>query len=256
MPFTLTQFTAATQGTGAQLDQNNKLLGSVAPMPCTVSGTNALTLTQQTSGSGAIATTIAITAYQTGMQFCGIASATNTGATTATVGAIGALSVYKPSPTGPVVLAGGEIVIGCAFTLQYDAALDGGNGGFHLISSLAVNGATIAPALVRASTGVQVGATTAPTLTGLLTRTTTVVFTALVPNSTQEQTFTIASVLSSDFLAWAFPQPVSTGLELSGYFVAGNGTIATLGVRLANVTTASTITQGTITVGVGAMRLA
>lgn len=256
MPFTLTQLTSATQATGAQYDQNNKLLGAVAPMPCGIAGTNALVLTQQTAGSGAIATTIAITAYQTGMQFCGTAAQTNTGATTARVGGLSLLPVYKPAAGGPVVLAGGEIEINCAITLLYDATLDSGNGGFHLISSLAIAGSTITPALVRASAGIQLGATTSPTLTRLISDLRALAFTALVPNAAQEQTFTVAGVLSTDHIAWAFPQPVSLGLVLSGYFIAGNGTMATLGAKMANVTAASTITPGTVSVGMLALRTA
>lgn len=256
MSFTLTTFAAASTATGAQLDQNLQLLGAVAPMPCVFSGTNTLTLTQQTSGGSGVATTIAITAYQTGMQFCGIAAATNTGATTATVGSIGTLIVYKPSPTGPVVLAGGEIVIGCAITLLYDAALNSGAGGFHLIATAsAIAGATITPALVRASTGVQVGATTNPTLTVILNSSATLAFASIVPNQTSEQLFSVAGVSLTDRIAWNFPQPVSAGLILTGYIVAANTVQATLGVRFANVTAASTITPGTITVGAAAFRL-
>lgn len=253
--FTLTQYTSATSATGASLDQNLKLLGAVAPMPCTASGTNAITLTQQTAGSGAIATTIGITAYQSGMQFSTIAAQSNNGATTARVGALAPLPVYKPSSAGPVALSGGEIIASCAITLLYDLNLNGGNGGFHLISSLPeINGGTIAPALVRASTGVQFGATTNPTVTNVRSASTAVVFTAIVPQIAQEQTFTMAGVLATDFLAWAFRQPVSLGLVQSGYFIAGNGTIATMGVRMGNITAASTITPGTVSVGVAAFR--
>lgn len=254
MPFTLTQFAAVSEATGLQLDQNLQLLGSAAPMACSVAGTNDITLTQQTSGSGSLVTTIAITAYVNGMQFCGIAASTNTGPMTGRVGALSQLPVYKPSPTGPVVLSGGEIVASCAFTLVVDGALNGGNGGCHLVSSLAVNGSTITPALVRASTGLQVGATTGPTLTNIVNATGLATFTALVPNATQEKTFTFSGVNATDKFLWAFPQPVSTGLVMSGYCIAGNGTLATMGVLLANVTAASTITQGATTIGVAAMR--
>lgn len=255
--FTLTQFTAVVTATGAQLDQNNRLLGAVAPMPCTIAGTNDLVFTQQTAGSGSVATTIAVTAYQTGMQICGIAASSNSGATTARIGALSALNVYKPSPLGPVVLAGGEIVAGCAITLLYDAALNGSAGGWHLIATAsAITGATIVPGLVRPSIGIQMGDSTNPTLTMIKNGSATLAFTALVPNATAEQLFSIAGVSLSDRIAWNFPQPVSAGLILSGYVVAANSVQATLGVRMANVTAASTITPGTVTVGATAFRIA
>lgn len=256
MPFTLTQYTAAATATGASLDNNLKLLGAVAPMPCTIAGTNDLTFTQQTSGSGSITTTIAVTAYQTGMQICGIAASTNAAATTARIGALTQLPVYKPSPGGPVALAGGEIVAACAITLLYDGALNSGNGGWHLIATMtAITGATIVPALMRASTGIQIGSSAQPTLTALLNAGATLAFTSIVPNQTQEQTFVFTGASLTDRIAWNFPQPVSAGLILSGYVIAAASVAATLGVRMANVTAASTITPGTVTVGALAMRV-
>lgn len=226
-------------------------------MPVTLAGTNTITGTQQTSGSGSLATTIAITAYQNGMQFCGIAVQTNTGATTFQVGALAALNVYKPSASGPVALAGGEIVQNCALTLYYDSTLNAGAGGFHLISALtAVLGMTILPAFVRASVGIQIGASTQPTLTALNNGSATLAFTSIVPGDTQEKLFSMTGVSLSDRIAWNFPQPVSSGLVLTGYVVAANTVQATLGVRMANVTAGSTIIPGTITVGAVALRLA
>lgn len=255
MPFTLTQFTAATAATGLQLDNNIKLLGSVAPMPCTMSGTDTITMTPQTAGSGTVSTSVAITAYANYMLFCGVAAATNTGATTARYGALAFLPVYKASPAGPVALAGGEIVIGGAFTLQYDSALNSGAGGFHLYSTSAIAGATITPQLVRAATGIQLGVTTNPTLTTMLNGGGTLAFTSLVPNSAQEQTFTMAGVSLTDRIVWNFPQPNSIGLSaFAGYVIAAGTLHATLGVRVANVSAASTITPGTVTIGAMALR--
>lgn len=252
MSFTLTQYAAASTATGASLDQDFQLVGAVAPMPCVVAGTNALTLTQQTSGAaGSVATTIAITAYQTGMQFCGIAALTNTGATTAAVGALLALNVYKPSPSGPVVLSGGEFVVGCAFTLLYDATLNSNVGGFHLIASvLAIAGATITPALVQPTVGLQLGGSTSATLTAVKNASATLTFGAIVPNQTADQLFGVTGLLASDRIAWNFPQPNSAGLIITGFVVSAQ----TLGVRFANVTASSTITPGTVTIGATAFR--
>lgn len=256
MANTITQFANASSATGQQLDNNFKAFGALAPIPCSVAGTNALTLTQQTSGSGALSTSIAITAYANYMSFCGIAAQSNTAAATAQIGSLAALPIYKDTPNGTLALAGGEIAQGCAITLVYDSDLNAGNGGFHLLSNFETEGATINPAFVRPSVGVQIAGTTQPTLTHIANVNATLAFTSIVPNSTQEQTFVAQNVSLTDRLAWAFPQPVSTGLMLAGYAIAGNATVSTLGVRMANVSAASTITPGTITVGVAGFRLA
>lgn len=256
MAITITQFEAATSATGVQLDNNFKAIGAVAPIPCVIAGTNALSLTQQTTGAGDPSTSIPVTALANYMIFCGIAAQTNTSTVTAQIGSLAALNVYKDTPQGVALLSGGEIVAGNAISLMYDSALNGGAGGFHLISNTDLLGATVTPALVSATVGMQVGGTTQPTLTYIANVGATLAFGSIVPNSAQEQTFVAQNVSLTDRLAWAFPQPNSIGLVLSGYGIAGNATVSTLGVRMANVTAASTITPGTITVGVAALRLA
>jgi hypothetical protein len=247
MTYTITQFANDTTPALPDLDQNFKALGVLTPIPCSVSGTNVLALTQNAAGQAASET---VAAYENGLQICGVASATNTSATTAQLGSLGALTVYKDSVAGPIALSGSEIVLGCAFTLRYDSALPG----WHLIANITSSGNTISPALVRASVGLQLGATTTPTLTNLLTGGGTLAFTSLVPNQTQDKTFTIAGLLSSDGLLMALPLPVSTGLTFSTYFAAGDTVTGTVTVRCANVTAASTITPGTVTVGLKALR--
>lgn len=126
----ITLFAGVSSATGQQLDDNLTAASNQAPIPCSISGTNTITLTQK-------ANTYTVTAYGNNMQLSGVASGTNSGAVTAQLGSLGALGVFKDSTAGPIALAGGEIVSGNAFTLLYDSALASGAGGFHLFSSTA-----------------------------------------------------------------------------------------------------------------------
>lgn len=258
MAFSLTQYAnVATSTPGVSLDNNFKLFGLLAPIPCTVAGTNTLTLTQQTTGSGAPSTSIAVAAYANYLQLCGVAAQTNSGAVTAALGALGALPVYKDSISGPIALVGNEIVAACSFTLIYDSALNSGGGGFHLVSTTVQFQTTITPTLVRAG-GVQIGATVSPTLTGIQSALATLAFTSIVPNATQDQLFSMASVNFGDALAFGFPSLASVGLGITGFIMAA-GTVtgsvfATIAVRMSNVTAASTIIPGTMTIRATAFR--
>lgn len=120
-------FSNNTAPTGPELDDNFSAVGALAVIPCTVAGTNTITMAANSN-------TPTINAYANYLRISGVAAATNTGPTTARLGALGALNVYRDTPAGPVALAGGEIVIGCAFTLVYDSALNTGTGGWHLVS--------------------------------------------------------------------------------------------------------------------------
>jgi hypothetical protein len=248
----ITRFANDTTPALPDLDENFDAFGLLAPIPVAASGINDLTLTQQTSGAGPDATSIALQAYVDHVQVCFIAVATNTTIMTARVGSLAAIKIYKDTAAGTVALSGGEVVLGNAITLIYDSALDSGNGGWHLVSITANVGSTITPALVRASLGVQFGPTVAPTLTNIQSALATLAFTSLVPNSTQDQSFSMASVNFGDALAFGFPSLASAGLTFSG-FIAAAGTVAgsvfaTIAVRCANVTAASTITPGTMTI--------
>jgi hypothetical protein len=269
MTYTITQFANDTSPALPDLDQNFNAFGVLVPIPCSVAGTNALTLTQNSVNEAA---SIALAAYQNNVQVCGIAAATSNGATTARVGALASLPVYKDTVAGVAATTGGEIVIGTAFTLLYDSTLNSNAGGWHLITSIpnasdviaAIAGATIAPAVVSAGTvnatlmnasgGLQVGATTNPTLTALISAQATLAFTSIVPNSSQDQSFTVAGLLSTDAMAMRLPLPVSSGLSFTSYFAAGSTVTGTVTIRCANVTAASTITPGTVTVGVKGIR--
>lgn len=120
-----TSFAALTAATTVQLDANFSILSGLTPIPCTVAGTNTLTLTS-------VAGAATIAAYANYMRFTGIAAQSNTGPVTAQFGSLAALNVYKDTIAGPVVLIGGEIVQNNEITLIYDLALNSGSGGFHL----------------------------------------------------------------------------------------------------------------------------
>lgn len=116
----------------ADLDTNFAALGALAVIPCTITGTNALTLAPA-------ANTPTVGSYQNYQAYAGIAAVTNTGSTTAAVGSLATLNVYKDSTTGPVALAGGEIVAQNYIALVYDSALNSGNGGFHLKQGVSID---------------------------------------------------------------------------------------------------------------------
>ena len=127
-------FASKTEATGAQLDENFAALGALVPIPCLASGDNTVTITP-------LANTPTVAAYSNYMQFTGISAAGNNGPATGKVGSLASLPIYKFSPAGPVLLSGGEMVANVAFTWMYDSALNGGNGGFHLMDAAAVTGA-------------------------------------------------------------------------------------------------------------------
>lgn len=247
MTYTISQF--ANDGTPRlpDLDQNFNAFGVLAPIPCSVAGTNALTFTQNVAGQAA---SISLAAYENQVQICGVAAATNTSSVTAALGSLASLPVYKSTISGPAALTGGEIVSGNSFTLRYDSTLNSGGGGWHLIAGAQNVGNTINPSLVRASVGLQVGATTTPTLTAMLSAVATLTYTSIVPNSSQDQSFAMAGLSVTDVLAMGLPPPVSTGLSYSAY--VANGTVT---VRALNATAGSTITIGAITVHASALRM-
>lgn len=135
----------------SDLDANYAALGALTAIPCTIAGTNALTLT-------VAANTPTIAAYHNYQPFTGVTSATNSGAVTAQVGSLGVLTVFKDTASGPVALVGGEIVSGNAITLLYDAALSGGSGGFHLLALVARASVGAAPATVNNNAGTTLSA--------------------------------------------------------------------------------------------------
>ncbi len=268
-------FSNNSSPTGPEVDADLAQLGSQSTVPCTVSGTNALTLTQRINTS-------TVTAYANNNRYSGVATATNTAATTARVGALAALNVYRDSPAGPVPLTGGEIVNGCAFTLVYDSALNTGAGGFHLFSttsSFAFSGGTITgsifltdgasftstltPALLSAAsinatslfgttlaagsgsitnaTLVNASATTlkigasAASITRMLAATGTLSYTVVPANSGQTQALLVPGCQANDVVTVGPPVSYPTGIAFNGAVSAAG----TVGITALNVTNAS-----------------
>jgi len=134
---TWTLFASQTSPTLPTLDANLGYLGAMSITPCTAVGTNALTVTQGTN----LPTQAGLVQS---MCFSWICPNTNTSAATATIGTFPSLNIYKDSEAGPVVLTGGEMVAKCLVTVQYDAALNVGAGGYHMLSNPVPIGANVA----------------------------------------------------------------------------------------------------------------
>ncbi len=228
MAYSITQFENNLTNSLVALDNNFTTFGALVPIPCSIIGTNTLTLTQNAVG---LVPTPTISGYSTDMLFTGIASGTNTGPVQATVGATGLLNVYKDTSTGPVLLAGNEIIINNAITLRYDGALNSGAGGFHLTSSTAnvVGGGA--------------------TLTNQVSGGATLTFTATPGWSSQDQTFTLTGLPPTlpavgDFVQVNPPSIALAGVAY-GAFVTAVGSlssaasVATVAIRLLNGASAS-----------------
>jgi hypothetical protein len=118
-------FANLTNPTLPQLDTNFSALGALTPIPCAISGTNALAFAPTLN-------TPTVNAYVNYQSFVGVAVNANSGPATAQVGALPFLQIYKDTPAGAVVLSGSEIIPNTLLTLTYDSALNAGGGGFHL----------------------------------------------------------------------------------------------------------------------------
>lgn len=243
MAYSITQFENNLTNPLSALDQNFVTFGALVPIPCGVSGTNTLTLTQNAPG---VVPSPTIQGYSSNMLFTGVAAATNTSEATATVGSAGVLNIYKDTPAGPAVLTGGEIVIGCAFSLFYDPLLNSGAGGFHLISGTASVSNPVAPNGNASLTNLISG--NSPTLT----------FSATPGWSSQDQAFSLTAGLASalpaigDFVQVNPPSLGAAGIDYRG-FISGVGSIsvsltsvtgtivsvATVNIRLLNAASAS-----------------
>ncbi len=237
MAFSITQFQNNTTNQLSALDNNFTTFSALVPMPCGVAGTNTLTLAQN---GGGLVPTIPIAAYTNGMIFTGVASATNTGAVTAQVGALPSLNVYKDTISGPVLLTGNEIVQFNAFSLKYDSSLNGSAGGFHLITATDGIGTAISPTSVQINEGTTL-------INWLSGNSPTLTFTATPGWSSQDQAFTLTTPAAAAAFLPApgdFVNVVPTSLGAPGVIYQGlvtalgslNSTtsVATVNVRLAN----------------------
>jgi hypothetical protein len=233
MAFSITQFENNVTNTLQALDNNFTTFGALVPIPCSISGTNTLTLTQNAAG---LVPTPTITSYTNGMLFTGIAANTNTSTVTAQVGTAGVLNVYKDTLSGPQVLVAEEITKNNAISLLYDSTLNSGAGGFHLISNTANTFSAINPSSlqINGNTGV---------MSAMLSGAATLTYTATPGWSSQDQTFTLAgpAVIPAvgDFILVTPPSLAAAGVAYSGMVTAANVSLATIAIRLQNAASAS-----------------
>jgi hypothetical protein len=230
-------FASATVLVLNQLDSNFNALGILAPTPCQIVGSNILALNP-------LANAAAVTAYSTGMQFSGVASASNSGATTAGVPGLATLPVYRDTPSGPAACIGGEIINGCAVTFMYDAALGGGAGGFHLYTSTtAVAGSglfsSVSATLSQLGT-VRVGSG-AP-VTRINSASVSLGTIVIGPNSSTDNVIAVSGVNPNDTVMVGGPASLNTGVGLYG-FVSASGSIT---MRAFNTTGSSVTLAGAV----------
>lgn len=221
------------QATGAQLDNNLALVSAQAPIPCTASGSNVITLTQNSN-------VYTVTGYVQNMQVSFIVTSSNTGPTQAGISGLGSRSIYKDTPAGATALNGNELIQGNAATLMYDTALNGGAGGWHLFSSAAITDTNITPSSVTVNDA---------TLTNLLSGTVSLTFAAVGANTSEDQSFSLtgpgfAVPHVGDFVQVIPPSLAPPGIGYNA-MITGVGSItastsaATVNVRAFNVTAAS-----------------
>jgi hypothetical protein len=154
LPFT---FQSSNSPDLVWLDDNFATLGYMVTIPCTLAGTNTITLTPVS-----YAPTLA--SYPEYQIFAGVyIAAANTGATTAQVVGLSALPVYKQGSAGPIALAGGELIFANIALFLYDSNLDSGAGGFHLINPAQPQLPAGSPSSITSATGVTL---TAAEMTG------------------------------------------------------------------------------------------
>ena len=231
---TWTTFAALTNPTLPQLDGNLAALSLLTPIPVSAAGTHALTLTS-------IAGVAAISLYQNYMTFIGIAANTNNGSVTAAVIGIQGgtfLNVYKDSLSGPVLLTGGEIVANCAFTLRYDASLNSNAGGFHLVDS----GTGLTTGQTINVGGVSVGG--GDVVTRFTSTLATVTLAIVPPTAFSQSTISFTGCQINDNIMLGFPSLPASNIAITG-FVSAAGSVV---IRVANLTTNTTISLGTIAV--------
>lgn len=245
LPTTFGTLTTPPGATGAELDVCLNTAALLGMLPCTIAGTNSLTLTSATTNP-------TVAAYTNYLQFSGIAVSDNTGAATAAVGALAALSIYKDGINGPVVLSGGEMQAGSLLILTYDSALNSGAGGFHLQTGYStVKGGTLNPgALVFGGASGTLSANAA-TLTALFQRLATVTFSATPSLTSNDVVATLSGVSLGDTIKVdTYSVAPIAGAGYQGYFAA-TGSIT---VRQLNVTTAS-LAATTVILNLTALRI-
>jgi hypothetical protein len=187
---TFTLFANLTQATGQELDGNFAALGASVVVPCTLTGTNIVTLTPPTSLP-------AIMAYANYTTFSAVATAYNTSAQTMQVGTLPGVNVYKDTAAGPALLTGYEIAPNNLVVYTYDSALNSGAGGWHLT--------------VSASNSVQPQTGVARTLSGV------------APGSAKTATWVVPELTASATLGGLSVKGASQSLSFNGATTGAGG---------------------------------
>ena len=267
---TITLFANNTTPTTPELDQNFIAYAVFCNIPCTLSGTNAITLAQN-------ANTPTLTQLTNYIQFNGVIVNTNSGAVTLTHPSFGTLNVYKDSAAGPAPLTGNELVQNNAASFRYDSALNNGAGGYHVSSNTGFTGGTISSntifsgavvsviggsvgasltsvlltgnSLTISAADLQIGG--GATMTRLLNAAGTLTYTVTAANAVQDQPLVLSGVQIRDTVALGLGTSVPAGVGFTGFC----GTVGTVTVRLLNPT-GSSIAATTLTLQATAMGFA
>lgn len=118
-------FGAQTQPNLTWLDANFAAVGALTIIPCSLSGTNTITLTQASN-------TPTISAYSDYLCLSAVIAVDNTSAVNLQLGSLPLLPVYKDTTAGPVATASGNLQAGNYTVFVYDSTLNSGGGGFHV----------------------------------------------------------------------------------------------------------------------------
>jgi hypothetical protein len=137
-------FSNNTSPTGGQLDADLFAVAALGILDGTVTGTNAITFTQNSNQP-------VVSVYTNSQKFAFTAVANSTSSVTFQVAALAALPLYLP--TG-VQAGNGSISNGSYYVVVYLSALNTGAGGFLIISSIPASG--VAPVLLGSAQGLLV----------------------------------------------------------------------------------------------------
>lgn len=128
MPLPNSPFAPQTTPTMAELDQTFAAVAALGIVPCTAAGTNLITLSPA-------ANTPSISAYANFLQFSFVAVNTSNGSVTLQVGSLPALPVYAAD--GTTQLGNKSIQATDFYVVAFNQALNGGNGGWTVVSASA-----------------------------------------------------------------------------------------------------------------------
>lgn len=124
----------------ADLDTNFVQVASTAIVPCTATGTNAITLTP-------LANNITISVYANYLNFGFVAAATSTGSVTINVSSVGALPLYIAGSATSQATAG-TLTVGVFYVVTYNLALNSGAGGFQIIGGSGAGSGSSLPIVI------------------------------------------------------------------------------------------------------------